>query len=1132
MRPIKLSVSGLHSFRDQQTVEFDKLCEAGVFGIFGPTGSGKSSLLDAMTLALYGKVERAKKNTQGIMNHAENQLSVAFTFELSGERTKRYCVERSYKRSKDGSMKIGSSRLLKINDIETEVLADKERDVTQGIQDILGLTHEDFTRAVVLPQGKFAEFLTLKGADRRKMLQRLFHLEKYGDELNDKIKVHMQEENQRIKEIAAEQQGLGDASKEKLEDIKKQFTEMTETVDHTKDELSKNEKQFEQVKQRWQWQLELEENQKHYQKLIEKQPEIHGRKNRLAQSEAAEKIMPAMKEWQGAKKHYDETSLTLKEAKSRYEQAKEKEEKCQISYEKAKQHRNEREPVLLKQRSKWEQSREIQKELFTQQNQLNQKKQIEQTLALKIGEKEKVLKEQQIDYQKVGQDLKNIQEKLQSAKVSSEYRETVSKAMADKQNISALHQQLLEWREDWKKNRSGLLKKKNDLEKANEKHKAVLKYLESLTKKHDNIYHQAAEYESQAHMTKRFLEQEEVRIENQLKAAYKQKLSLQISQDLKDGKPCPVCGSTHHPNPIQNGSYLEESDLESKRTHCRQDIQELQKQINEIETLKMRLESQSSRLAEYADDISLPDLPINYKEISDPLQFNHQDIQAIASQIKAVKQDVLALSEETDKKINEAQTSGQQLSSIQTEIDFYQKHQLDIEKKAEKLKEMIQSKKDRWEKVYADLSYEDAASELEKIQQKDKLTEQFSKKYDQFLKAKDDINKQIDELRESISSLQSQKTENSSMIQLLTQSVETQKQKLKALGTEEDLAIDQCLKELEKELNQLKSQEESAYNEWQKVQTLRFSAEKDYSNAENNYKYATERLEKAKIDWDNALIKTNFTDEEAVKAAHLEDEEKAKIEKEIQDYDTELSQVTNDIQKLKDRVGDDSLTEEQFNEIEKRLLQLKDEYERLLERKASLYQELTTIKGNHERYKILEKEKEGHWQKANQLQKLQQVFRGNSFVEFVAEEQLNQVCFDASKRLGDLTRQRYALEVDTSLGFVIRDDANGGIRRPVSTLSGGETFLTSLALALSLSAQIQLRGDVPLQFFFLDEGFGTLDQELLDTVITSLEKLHMNQLSIGVISHVPELRARLSRKLYVEPAEPSGKGSRVHLETL
>jgi exonuclease SbcC len=180
----------------------------------------------------------------------------------------------------------------------------------------------------------------------------------------------------------------------------------------------------------------------------------------------------------------------------------------------------------------------------------------------------------------------------------------------------------------------------------------------------------------------------------------------------------------------------------------------------------------------------------------------------------------------------------------------------------------------------------------------------------------------------------------------------------------------------------------------------------------------------------------------------------------------------------------------------------------------------------------LENRRESLEQLHERLGKLQSVLRANAFVEFIAEEQLMQVSRAASERLGQLTRRRYALEVDSGGGFVIRDDANGGIRRPVTTLSGGETFLASLALALALSAQIQLRGRYPLEFFFLDEGFGTLDPDLLETVVSSLERLHMERLTVGVISHVPELKMRLPRRLIVHPAEPGGRGSRISIETL
>jgi DNA repair protein SbcC/Rad50 len=96
-----------------------------------------------------------------------------------------------------------------------------------------------------------------------------------------------------------------------------------------------------------------------------------------------------------------------------------------------------------------------------------------------------------------------------------------------------------------------------------------------------------------------------------------------------------------------------------------------------------------------------------------------------------------------------------------------------------------------------------------------------------------------------------------------------------------------------------------------------------------------------------------------------------------------------------------------------------------------------------------------------------------------------------------MTKYKFALELDSESGFIIRDNSNGGAHRMVTSLSGGETFLTSLSLALALSEQIQLKGQSPLEFFFLDEGFGTLDNDLLDTVIDSLERLSSKERVIG-----------------------------------
>jgi len=250
MKPINLTVSGLHSFREKQTVDFEALCSGGVFGIFGPTGSGKSSILDAITLALYGKVERAANNTQGILNHGENELKVSFTFELeNASHKKRYTVERSFKRTDELRVKSASSRLIEIED-ETYVLADKTNDVNQQVQELLGLTIDDFTRAVVLPQGKFAEFLSLKGTERRQMLQRLFNLEQYGDQLSKKIRYQVQQLKTDLDKITAEQTGLGEASTEKV-------TEAEQLVSDSIILLEKREKEASDLQERYDQQASL-----------------------------------------------------------------------------------------------------------------------------------------------------------------------------------------------------------------------------------------------------------------------------------------------------------------------------------------------------------------------------------------------------------------------------------------------------------------------------------------------------------------------------------------------------------------------------------------------------------------------------------------------------------------------------------------------------------------------------------------------------------------------------------------------------------------------------------------------------------------------------------------------------------
>lgn len=169
-------------------------------------------------------------------------------------------------------------------------------------------------------------------------------------------------------------------------------------------------------------------------------------------------------------------------------------------------------------------------------------------------------------------------------------------------------------------------------------------------------------------------------------------------------------------------------------------------------------------------------------------------------------------------------------------------------------------------------------------------------------------------------------------------------------------------------------------------------------------------------------------------------------------------------------------------------------------------------------------QKQGEAELAERLKKL---LDGNKFMEFVAEECLQNVAATASARLLGLTGGRYFLRYDG--GFFVGDNFNGGASRGVYTLSGGETFLVSLSLALALSAEICAKSLRPIEFFFLDEGFGTLDEHLVDVVLDSLEKLKNEHFSIGIVSHVEELKHRIDKKLLVKKATEK-HGSQIQAE--
>ena len=197
---------------------------------------------------------------------------------------------------------------------------------------------------------------------------------------------------------------------------------------------------------------------------------------------------------------------------------------------------------------------------------------------------------------------------------------------------------------------------------------------------------------------------------------------------------------------------------------------------------------------------------------------------------------------------------------------------------------------------------------------------------------------------------------------------------------------------------------------------------------------------------------------------------------------------------------------------------------------GALKQELNqTRKAWEEKKKLVEKLEEIYHQ-LDLLSELEGLFRGKRFVEYVSRYYLEYVSREADVQLRQMTGGSYGLETDGSGLFLIRDYKNGGVLRPASTLSGGETFMASLALALALSSQIQMKGAAPLELFFLDEGFGTLDENCLEVVMDALEHIRTKKRMVGVITHVEDIKSRIPVKLLVEPAKMGEGGSKLRIE--
>ena len=1130
MKPIALSIKGLHSFREEQTIDFEGLSGAGVFGIFGPTGSGKSSILDAMTLALYGKVERAANNTHGILNQAEDTLSVSFTFALQTNHQISYKVERVFKRTDEMKVKTALCRFIEIKDEHT-VLADKASEVNKRVEELLGLTIDDFTRAVVLPQGKFAEFLSLKGAERRHMLQRLFNLEQYGDRLVKKLRRQAQEANARKNEMLAEQSGLGEASSEAVEQAEKALEQAEARLEAMRKNRDQAKERFTEHQEIWNVQKEKSAYEEEEKRLAEEQSHIDSMQKRLLEAETAAALKPYADRYAEAIQHEEqaekEQTLAQKDLADRTAFFQQKHEE----YEAWRQHKSEKEPELLTEQEQLSRLQEIEIKLSEAKQEEERKKadlrQKEEALQSVMNELETVtdrLTRGQNRQTELKQQLKSLQVTSnerkschQAAEMALRIRQTEEQIKKEKKRSEELNLVLQKMNEE-----KNTLVQKTEAEENN-----IIQAYEAV----QTVYHLVCETErSLTHMTEEARKSQHT-LHLQREKARVALLTKELAQKLTAGKPCPVCGSTDHdPSASVHETYEADSHLEEdiKRTDVL--LTEAAALSQEILSAKITLEEQSARFIEQCPFLQT----IQAQNLEAAASFENQPVyeafETVKFEWKRIKQDILSVKTRMAQMIGAYQESLKKAEQLNEKIGFEKREADRIESIISELQSSMDSSLNMFKEAFQNQSVDEAEKWQQAIEEKDRAAEECEKRIEKSIAFLAEHEAQKEKLRESGHRLEREKLELHYAAERIKSVIADYEHELGDYAKGDSIQIK--LRSVQQDLKLLKEKEQSLYEELQSAQMKLNQAKSRASASELTLQEAKGRLEKAKAAWLEHTKNTSITRTEEVEQSLIPADELEKMKTGIDQFMDKLKQNAANLKRVAEILAGRALSESEWNETVAALQKAEDAFGAAIEEKGAAAKALAVIRDHHKRFNEIEAELKKWQTHIDRLDKLQAVFKGNTFVEFLAEEQLESVARDASARLSMLTRQRYAIEVDSEGGFVMRDDANGGVRRPVSSLSGGETFLTSLSLALALSAQIQLRGEYPLQFFFLDEGFGTLDQDLLDTVVTALEKLQSDNLAVGVISHVQELRARLPKKLIVHPAEPSGRGTRVSLELM
>lgn len=1031
MRPLKLTMQAFGPYARKEVIDFTVLGNRTMFVISGKTGSGKTTIFDGISYAIYGKASGEDRNGPELRSQfAEDSLltEVSFEFKL---KEKRYLITRSPQQEKkkergDGYTTIGAKAELYTFDTEgnEQLIASSIRDVDEKVKEIMQIDSNQFRQILMIPQGEFRRLLTSDSKEKENILQRLFHTEMYK-----RIEEKLKEQAQGLKKEVEQKVLLRTNALSKITAVFHQdlITQLESDSENDVSILPLLEKEIV---------LMGEEVEKIQKKLDQKNTERDSLKQHLYEAESLLKQI----------KLKEELSIRLKELNSQKKEFAEKENKINMAQKAALLAQQEEICHHLKKQidDRKVEEKTIQFTLEKLNTQLMEaEKQLKQEVEKEAERKQladylvelKNMEKDVFRFAEVEGKLKKIKKELDILVSKEELLqkqrkeiEVIIQSMKERlKQLDGIREMLLE-NKDKRRDLQSILEKMNDYFEVSNRRMRQKADADAKKKLLDN--------------TLRRFEDAKGLVE-ELENKWLINQSYILASSLNSGEACPVCGSVHHPNPATNRNH-EGIATEEDRKSAKMDFEAIEKEKAKAEAAWLETNTQWKLLEEDAQNKLM-----KVKDIY-PAFTNEESTIAV--------------------------------NTIKTELNR-------IETEQKKLEEQW-TEKDKMEQslVSTESQYQELQSDLEKMAVLIKETTiQYTEHNTTWKNMKDTIPAELRELS-----------------------------RYKTVWKESSLQLEK----LEAQLKLAQEKVQLTKENWQK-ESVRFES------IQKQIKQLTDSLQTEREIFLESMTHQGFPTYRSYSDSKLLEKEVEKLKASVQTYREECRSVSDRLKDLEDTLKDITIPniEEQQNKLKtiiEEANKLQEEHTNMLikqKENKEIYNHVVEInrqvKDLENQYKLV-----GHLYDISRGQNAQRI----TFERYVLASFLDEILLQANSRLNKMTSGRYQLvrksdrskgNVQSGLELLVFDQYTGQ-ERHVKTLSGGESFKASLALALGLCDVVQnFAGGISLETMFIDEGFGTLDPESLDQAIETLMDIQNSGRLVGVISHVPELKDRMEIRLEV-----------------